>query len=76
MDPTHRDRQDTYRFWHPQLNITFHGRLEYREVQRALQETGRTPRQILVQWAHQVVPIRETGSPAPSKDLPAESPES
>ncbi len=54
MDPTHRERQDTYRFWHPQLNITFCGRLEYRIVQRALRETGQTPRQILIQWARQI----------------------
>ena len=57
MNPTHRDRQDTYRFWHPQLNITFHSRLEYREVHRALHETGQTPRQILVQWAPRGTPI-------------------
>ena len=43
MNPTHRDRQDTYRFWHPQPNITFPSRLEYRAVHRTLHETGQTP---------------------------------
>ena len=69
MDPTHRDRQDTYRFWHPQLNITFRGRLEYLEVHRALRETGKTPRQILVQWARQVTPRFESDS-TPKQQTP------
>jgi len=68
MDSTHRDRQDTYRFWHPQLNVTFQGRLEYREVQRALQATGRTPRQILIHWARQEASLRETGATAPTEE--------
>ena len=38
------NRQDTYRFWPPQLNMTFRSRLEYLEVHRALHETGQTPR--------------------------------
>ncbi|MCL4494831.1 MAG: hypothetical protein M1294_08450 [Firmicutes bacterium] len=72
MNPTHRDRQDTYRFWHPQLNITFHSRLEYREVHRALHETGQTPRQILVQWARQVT-LRFESDFTPKQPNPEES---
>ena len=71
MNPTHRDRQDTYRFWHPQLNMTFRSRLEYLEVHRALHETGQTPRQILVQWAWQVIPHFESDS-TPKQPNPEE----
>ena len=81
MNPTHRDRQDTYRFWHPQLNITFPSRLEYREVYCALHETGQTPRQILGQWARQVTLLFESDftpkQPNPeesSPDVPKDSP--
>ena len=71
MDPTHRDRQDIYRFWHPQLNPTFRGRLEYLEVHRALRETGRTARQVLIQWARQVAPLFEpTSTPNPEEPHP------
>ncbi len=45
MDPTHRQRQATYRFWHPQLIWIL--------VAQALQKTGESPQQILVRWAHQ-----------------------
>lgn len=68
MDPTHRERQSTYRFWHPQLNITFGNRLEWLEVLRALNLTGRIPRQVLVQWARQVTPLFEpTSTPNPEE---------
>lgn len=46
MDVTHRDRQTTYRFWHPQLNITFRGRQEWILVMQALNATGHTPRNV------------------------------
>jgi hypothetical protein len=72
MNPTHRDRQDTYRFWHPQLNMTFRSRLEYLEVHRALHETGQTPRQILVQWARQVT-LRFESDSTPKQPNPEES---
>ncbi len=68
MDPTHRERQDTYRFWHPQLNITFRGRLEYRIVQRALRETGQTLRQILIQWARPIdLEVEPDSTPNPTE---------
>lgn len=54
MDPTHRDRQSTYRFWHPQLNITFRHRSEWRHVLQACQTTGKSPREVLVHWARQL----------------------
>lgn len=53
MDSTHRDRQTTYRFWHPQLHVTFQGRLEWIHVMQALAVTGQTPRHVLIQWARQ-----------------------
>jgi len=70
MDPTHRGRQDTYRFWHPQLNLTFRGRLEYLEVRHALRETGQKPRQILLQWARHVAPRFNPDSTPNPKEPP------
>ena len=79
MNPTYR--QDTYRFWHPPLNMTCRNRFEYREVHRTLQETGQTLRQILVQWARQVTLRFESDSTPkqpnleePSPDVPEDSP--
>jgi len=78
MDPTHRDRQDPYRFWYPPRNITFLGRLESREVRHALRETGQNPRQILLQWARHVAPRfnpDSTPNPkGPSRDFQEGSP--
>ena len=75
-----RDRQDLYRFG-PQRNITFPSCLEYREVHRALHETGQTPRPILGQWARQVTLRFESDftskQPNPeesSPDVPEDSP--
>lgn len=53
MDPTHRQRQATYRFWHPQLMVTFRSRPDWILVTQALQKTGESPQQILVRWARQ-----------------------
>ena len=72
MNPTHRDRQDPYRFGHPQPNITFPSRLEYREVHRTLHETGQTPRPILGQWARQVT-LRFESDFTPKQPNPEES---
>ena len=69
MGTTHRDRQATYRFWHPQRNITFRYRSEWHEVMHALQLTGKTPGQVLVQWAHQVTPLGDPPAPS-SSDSP------
>ena len=53
MDPTHRQRQATYRFWHPQPMVTFRSRPDWILVAQALQKTGESPQQILVRWARQ-----------------------
>ena len=53
MDPTHRDRQATYRFWHPQLNVTFRWRSDWILVSQALALTDQHPREILLRWARQ-----------------------
>ena len=60
------ERQASYRFWHPQLNITFAWRSDYYAVLKACAEKQVTPRDVLIHWA------RGWGLP----HIPAESPES
>ena len=53
LDPTHRQRQATYRFWHPQLMVTFRSRPDWILVAQTLQQTGESPQRILLRWARQ-----------------------
>ena len=49
------ERQASYRFWHPQLNITFAWRSEYHAVLRACAAKQITPRDVLLHWARGVL---------------------
>jgi hypothetical protein len=59
------ERQDSYRSKHPQINLTFRDYDEYRTIQRALRRTGRTSREILLNWAQRVLaePLSSAGKP-------------
>ncbi len=66
------ERQANYRFWHPQLNITFAWRSEYNIVLRACAKKQVTPRDVLLHWARGVLKA-ETAWPSV---VPDEGPES
>jgi hypothetical protein len=61
------ERQDYYRSKHPQMNATFRDMDEYWIIQRALRRTGRTPREVLLNWAQQALaetqPSERAGKP-------------
>ncbi len=61
-----KDRQAGYRFWHPQINVTFHWRSEYHLVQEACHRAQMTPRDVLLRWARQIV---EPASMSPKEDV-------
>lgn len=62
-----KERQSDYRWKHPQLNVTFRNRDEYWTVMRALSRIRLTPRQVLFNWAQQVLanpwPSEQAGKP-------------
>jgi hypothetical protein len=59
------ERQDNYRSKHPQMNITFRDMDEDWTVRRALRRTGRTPREVLLNWAQRALaePLPSAGKP-------------
>ena len=65
------ERQASYRFWHPQLNITFAWRSEYHAVLRACAAKQVTPSDVLLHWARGVLQAETAWVP----QIPAESPE-
>lgn len=48
-------RQQFYRWEHPQLNITFQSRDEEATVLHACRVQHQTPREVLVAWAEQML---------------------
>jgi hypothetical protein len=50
-----KERQSDYLLKHPQINVTFRDRDEDWDVRRALIRTRLTPRQVLLDWARQVL---------------------
>ncbi len=61
-----KDRQAGYRFWHPQLNVTFHWQLEYHLVREACRRAQTTPRDVLLRWARQIV---DSSADRPKEDV-------
>lgn len=55
MDYSGADRQYRYRTRHPQINVTFRNVEEYRAIKQAFIRTGSTPRDVLLNWAQQVL---------------------
>lgn len=55
MGYTGSERQYWYRTKHPQINVTFRNVEEYRSIKKASIRTGRTPREVLLTWAQQVL---------------------
>ncbi len=58
-----KERQAGYRFWHPQLNVTFAWRSDYHLVVRACAMRQITPRDVLIRWARNVVANETAGVP-------------
>ncbi|WP_171822593.1 hypothetical protein [Sulfobacillus thermosulfidooxidans] len=50
-----KDRQASYRFWHPPMTVTVHWWSEYRLVPEACHRAQTTPREMLLQGARQIV---------------------
>jgi hypothetical protein len=50
-----KQRQYYYRLNHPQLNVTFRNADEDWDVRQALNRSSLTPRQVLLNWARQVL---------------------
>ncbi len=68
MSFTGSDRQYSYRLRHPQLNVTFRDFEEHRTVKQACLSTGRTPREILVIWARNVLAKSQPSAGKPNVD--------
>jgi hypothetical protein len=49
------ERQSNYRMWRPQINVTFRDQYEQWSAKRACWRTGRTPREVLLNWAQQAL---------------------
>ncbi len=65
------ERQQYYRWKHPQLNITFHSPEEEALVRHACHAHHQSPRDVLLAWAEQH-PARPPRPPQP--DVPNDSP--
>ncbi len=60
MPTPHRDRQAAYRYWHPQLNLTFSDRHLWGEVVQACERQGVRPQDVRIAWAKQVLRATDT----------------
>ena len=49
------ERQEWYRARHPQLNLTLQNVAELHQIRAACRKTQSTPRQVLLDWAVQVL---------------------